>query len=371
MSSICTEINLKDRVFVTRNGAVRERRYQNGNWVWIDHTALNDFLGGKGTVLGPCLVNTTENVGRLYIRVGDTRAFSGPTNLYVTGWVMYNFNPWDTDYSDFSNFQIGSYEPIMNKTVNCSTNFSVSADWKLYGMAQYYPTSSNAGAIKKLQVTRFDIDLNVIAQSTDGMPRFFVDDGRSYDSKYITEGDAKNVRLAIMSDHDVFASSGEHLHMANIHLGVSQHSDKDILDTGGSGFEDKVFAMGQNGNLFARRFDHDKHKWVWDKHGCPVKKKHFRKYVVGSMRRMNQGLLFLIKPKWANSDDNFRVYHRWQDTDGSWHWADHGYPDNETVCEIGPAWDNKFFVRTTSGKLYERHWNSNVEDWAWENHGTL
>lgn len=160
----------------------------------------------------------------------------------------------------------------------------------------------------------------MIAQSSDGIPRFFVDSGRSYDSKYITEGDAKNVRPAIMSDHNVFASSGEHLHMANNNVSVSQHSDKDILDAGGGGFDDKIFAKSSSHNLYASRFDQDKHKWVWDKHGRPVKKKHSQNYVVGSMRRLNQGLLFLIKPKWGNSDDNYRVYYCWQDTDGDWLW---------------------------------------------------
>ena len=148
MSTISKEINLKDRLFVTQNGAIRERRYLNGNWVWIDHAALNDELGGNGTVLGPCLVNATENVGRLYIRIGAPKSFSGSTTIYASSWVMYNFNPWDTDFSDFSNFQIGNYQAIMNKKVNFSTNFSVSADWKLYGMAQYFAAHSNAGAEK-------------------------------------------------------------------------------------------------------------------------------------------------------------------------------------------------------------------------------
>ncbi len=367
MSSISAHTNLKDRVFVTENGSVKERRYINGNWTWIDHQALNQYLGGKGTVLGPCLVNTSENVGRLFIRTRDIYDFnsSGKT-IYVTNWVLYNFNQNLTDYSDLNNFQVGNYTPLSFNRVPCSTNFSVSADWKLYGLAPHY--SQTGETEKNLLMTRFDLDLNVIEQSQGGMPRFRISDNPSYDDGYITERDSKNVRPAIMSNHDVLTTTGNYMYHANIDMGLSQHGNKQFMDVG-EGFDDKVFGIRDNGRLFARRFDQDKHKWVWDDHGRPVKKKHFRKYVVGSLRKLNDGILFIIKPKWKNPDDNFRVYHRWQDTEGGWHWADHGYPDSETICEIGPAWDNKFFVRTTSGKLYERHWNSGIQQWAWENHG--
>ena len=365
MSSISIDTNVRDRVFCLFEGNVFERRYFSGGWHWIEHSALNNNLNGKGAVLGPSLVNSSEGVGRLYIRIQAPKFVSSQTPHFETRWVVYNFDPDQTDYSDISNFQIGNYVPITFVHSDCYTNVAISADWKLYGLERVL------GSSKPLRLTRYDLDLNKIKQADTGMPAFGDSSVRSHEaSVYITEADSGYVRPAVMSDEDVLTTSGGYLYHSDIDMVTKDQGSKQFIDAGAA-LEDRVFCIrSSNAKLYARRYDDSKNKWVWENHGRPVKRKHFEQYVVGSLRKYNDGVLFMIKPDWGNDDDNFRVYHRWRDSDGGWHWADHGYPDNETLTEIGPAWDDKFFVRTASGALYERHWNPNVQRWAWENHGT-
>lgn len=314
--------------------------------------------------LGPCMVNTQENVGRLFVQAGPTTNVNNETR---TRWLIYNFNPTQSDYSDFTNFQIGSYQPTELKSISAATNLAVSDDWKIYAMYEKYPNAlSNPET--SVGLLRYDIHLNEIARSSHDVYLFKINDAASGDRAYIKREDAKFIRPSIMSNHDVFLTTGEYLYHSNLDMGISQHGNNAFYDVSDA-FDDRVFALRSNGKLYARRFDVPKHKWVWDKHGRPIKGKHWdHLYRFGSLRKFNNGVLFAIAPKWKN-DKNFRIYHRWQDEDGDWHWADHGYPGSEDVTEIGPAYDDKFFIKVASGKLYERHWNANIQDWAWEDHG--
>jgi hypothetical protein len=61
----------------------------------------------------------------------------------------------------------------------------------------------------------------------------------------------------------------------------------------------------------------------------------------------------------------------WRADLGRWAWENHGRPGGVALADAPGAamMDSKLFVRGTDGRLYERHWRADLNRWAWEDHG--
>jgi hypothetical protein len=70
-------------------------------------------------------------------------------------------------------------------------------------------------------------------------------------------------------------------------------------------------------------------------------------------------------------DDPFPdLYERlWDGTE--WIWVDHGRPGGARMRTAPGAamLDEKVFVATDDGTLWERHWRADLDQWVWEDHG--
>jgi hypothetical protein len=61
----------------------------------------------------------------------------------------------------------------------------------------------------------------------------------------------------------------------------------------------------------------------------------------------------------------------WRADLGRWAWEDHGRPESLRIVSAPGAamMDEKLFVVTENGDLWERHWRADLGRWAWQGHG--
>ncbi len=339
--------NWHDRVFILKEKEVWERRWQQStnSWVWIEHAALNDSISTRGLddiSLGPLLCNSTESICRLFIRIESPRVDQGRK---FAEWALYNFDPAETSYQNYSSFNIGNYNAYSTREADCTSSFGVDANWHMYCILDDVEA--------KISVKVYDIDLTELRTS-----------GRENRNTSKDTQTGIKVQPCIMSQYDVFLTNSFNLFHIDLSMEFAKHKGKNIVDVS-DGFSDLCFGMENDGRLFARRYDSNK-GWRWDNHGRPMAKRHQKKYGLGSMRRLSADkLVFLYKPSWGH----MRLYERWRDGSGSWHWSDHGHPGNEDLIEVGWANGGTIFVRSASGHLYQRHWRSDLSNWVWHDHG--
>ena len=71
------------------------------------------------------------------------------------------------------------------------------------------------------------------------------------------------------------------------------------------------------------------------------------------------------------TDDGNLWERHWRSDLDRWAWEDHGRPQSRRiVSDPGAAMmDEKLFVVTEDGDLWERHWRNDLGRWAWEPHG--
>src|SRR5439155_6785424 len=77
------------------------------------------------------------------------------------------------------------------------------------------------------------------------------------------------------------------------------------------------------------------------------------------------------KPFVSTDDGNLWERH-WRADLGRWAWEDHGRPTNHRIAH-GPGaamMNQKLFVVTDDGHLWERHWHDDLGRWVWNDHGT-
>ena len=102
-------------------------------------------------------------------------------------------------------------------------------------------------------------------------------------------------------------------------------------------------------------------EWIWVNHGRP-----------GGVRMGTApGAAMLDEKVFVVTDDGTLWERHWRADLGRWAWEDHGRPGNQRIVQApGAAMLNeKLFVVTDQGNLWERHWRADLGRWAWEDHG--
>ncbi|MFH8249425.1 M64 family metallopeptidase [Microbacterium sp. B2969] len=135
-----------------------------------------------------------------------------------------------------------------------------------------------------------------------------------------------------------------------------------ISAPGPSMLDEKLF-VGRFDNPFPDLYERwwDGVEWIWVDHGRPSGEK----IVQPPGAAMSNSKLFVVT-------ETGKVWERhWRSDLGRWAWEDHGRPGNQKVIAApGAAMLNeKFFVTTKPGNVWERHWRSDLGRWAWEDHG--
>jgi hypothetical protein len=103
-------------------------------------------------------------------------------------------------------------------------------------------------------------------------------------------------------------------------------------------------------------------EWVWVNHGRPG----------GVKMKGIPGAAMLNEKLFVVTDDGALWERHWRADLGRWAWEDHGRPSGTSVTTTPGAamMDEKLFVGTSDGHLYERHWREDLGRWAWEDHGS-
>ena len=99
----------------------------------------------------------------------------------------------------------------------------------------------------------------------------------------------------------------------------------------------------------------------WEDHGRP-----------GNQKVVAAPGAAMLNEKFFVTTETGNVWERhWRGDLGRWAWEDHGRPGNQKVVAApGAAMLNeKFFVTTDAGNVWERHWRGDLGRWAWEDHG--
>jgi hypothetical protein len=112
-------------------------------------------------------------------------------------------------------------------------------------------------------------------------------------------------------------------------------------------------------DLYERLWDGT--EWIWINHGRPA----------GVKMKGPPGAAMLNQKLFVVTDDGSLWEHHWRSDLNAWVWESHGRPDNQRIAH-GPAaamLNQKFFVVTEAGDLWERHWRNDLSRWAWANHG--
>ena len=353
---IVSETNMFDRVFTLEGTKVWERRWNGATWDWLEHSALNLELASLSTndlALGPMICNPSIEVCRLYVHRSQQLSQltdSGLIRRPRSSWLMYTFNLNDTDYSTFSN-NIGSFQPIVTSHINCDSNLSFDADFNMYCTR----TIENNSGQFWVNLQKHDLDLN------------FLEVSNSNGVKPINVGNIDlSMRPCIMSESDIFFASNNVLHHVNSNMQFSTHSPwtKTAIDVS-QRYDNQCQTWAKSKKLRGRRFSQNANSWQWDDNGRPISKSKIKGFGKGSMRSTSDGRLYvLLKPKSSST----KVFERYNDN-GTWRWVGHTIPNSEVISEIGWVKNGSFFVTTKSGNLYQNNWRSDLNRWAWENHG--
>lgn len=370
MSKSIYSSNLTDRTFALFGHTLAERRWTGTQWTWVVHAAISAELaqlsqGGLG--LGVFLANTEQGVGCLYIQRWSE--WNGNNSLSNSGpmWLLYRFRLDRNDYSNPSSFEHPDYSWLkLVPGISTKGGLSVSSSWNLYGV-----------------VDTTEVDITTVVSASPGDDGSWTAAIAKFDPFLKMKAAAKapgqggllrqGAHPAVLSDQDVFFVSAvpTPLFHVNIGMGRSRH-DRKMWEDVSDGFDDGVFVIksGARAKLEQRVFRNG--KWKWDDHGRPAARRHISEHVEGSLRRLDSthaALVYIVKTKFRRPGPQRRIYQRWVDGGGHWHWADHGYPSSELLTEIGVAWHGTFFVMTDSGNLWQRHWREGDNRWAWDLHG--
>ena len=351
-SQIIHHSNFTDRTFSIHGGEIWERRWNGviNEWQWIEHAFLNQQIGSiaeNAPALGPLLCNSTEATCALFVRHSlDDPLTSQTIELGQSGWLEYFFDPFETDYSNQSSPGVNGSQ---NTTIPCITNLAVDANWRLYCI-----NVDDNGSPDRIDFRQLEVSLNLMnVGSVNGKAHLL----HTIDTS-----------ACVMSGHDIFfLGENQELMHANVNAGLASHGRKMADVQSGTGMATQCFSINGDYELIGRKYDGN--KWVWANHGRPLRRRNIDYYVLGSMRKMNDGkLFFLLDPDWGDT----RLYERWGDKDAApsgWSWADHSHPNNEVLVELGPAWGDTIFLLSKDGDLIQRVWNSSSSQWNWFNHG--
>jgi len=361
---IVSETNTYDRVFTLQNDEVWERRWSGTNWMWVSHGALNAQISSQmlapqfnDLALGPLLCNLNESICRLYILVQHQTFIQGADGNFErrprTRWFIYNFNPFENDYSTFQNFNVGPFSPLeLSDNVFCSSNLAFDNDFNLYCIRA--TELANSTTINSL-LYKYDLDLNFIGFS-DGIKA-------SEDS---ANAIGLQMRPCVISESDIFYANRTMMNHVDEVLTRTTHvsGSKNPIDVSQSnGNQCQVWSRSEK--VWGRRFSQNTNSWQWDDNDRPIRRGLIQDFGEGSMRATPEGRLYLLI---KHRDTNTRVYERYPEN-GGWFWVDHGFPDGEVVSEIGWVRNGQYFVTTRSGNLYQRQWRGDLNRWAWQNHG--
>lgn len=112
-------------------------------------------------------------------------------------------------------------------------------------------------------------------------------------------------------------------------------------------------------DLFERWWDGA--EWLWVNHGRPM----------GTPLVSSPGAAMINNKLFVVSEDGKLWERHWRLDLNRWVWFDHGRPNDVRVATAPGAamMDEKFFVATEDGDLWERHWRTDLNRWAWFNHG--
>jgi IgA Peptidase M64 len=102
-------------------------------------------------------------------------------------------------------------------------------------------------------------------------------------------------------------------------------------------------------------------EWIWINHGRPD----------GVKMKNAPGAAMMNEKLFVVTDDGSLWERHWRGDLSRWVWEGHGRPENRPI-EYGPSaamMNEKFFVVTNDGNLWERHWRGDLGRWAWEDHG--
>jgi len=350
MACILTQSFMNDRIFMANGTQLSERRWHQGAWAWFDHGYISSIIGQDHSEIfeiGPLLSNSSEGWARLFIRVDGTFANQPWAE---NRWFIYTFDPDATNFNSLSQFSVSGQAVQEAKWVYGHSSITAADDQSsLYIYANY--ANSNG------RLFRLDETLEVTKES----------DLFNVGTRYVTDSTIGGMRPGVMSNHDVFFVARERLYHANIDLGVNKHKVGTAVYGVSPGFHRQVFIVTKKPDIRERELNEGSGKWETHKHGTPMDRKDVQFIHPNSFRQLNDDkVLFLMDPDWGKP----RVYERWRDSSGSWHWADHGHNAQDTIVDIGLAKDDTYFVLTSDGRLVQNHWRNDLQRWAWFDHGT-
>jgi hypothetical protein len=139
-----------------------------------------------------------------------------------------------------------------------------------------------------------------------------------------------------------------------------------VLPDAGPGF----FTTGSDGHLWANYWDQPTEKWLWIDHGTPPDT--VLSGVPGALlNSVDAGLKFFVRTVTGSLFERY-----WNSVSRSWGWTDHGRPraDVQVFSDAGAVFDQTipgitFFLGCSDGHLWQNYWNQRSQQWLWTDHG--